>query len=131
MADSSGFFKSISMKKISRGTICSIAGFSALLAAGCITHEQTIYEDVPRQRVEFESDKAARVFYEALSKNPPRRQSESKTEVAIPFVFDHKRRVVPGQNVMFNDGVVICDSNQDGKITETEAQIFADSRVKH
>jgi uncharacterized protein YcfL len=118
------------MKTISRGAMCSIAGFSALLAAGCISHEQTIYEDVPRQRVEFESDKAARMFYETLSRNPPRRQAESKTEIVIPIVFDHKRRVVPGQNVVFNDAVLICDSNQDGKITETEAQIFADSRTK-
>ncbi len=111
--------------------MCSIAGLSTLLVAGCISHERTIYEDAPRQRVEFENDKAARVFYETLSKNPPRRQSESKTEVAIPFVFDHKRRVVPGQNVIFNDAVAICDSNQDGKITETEAQIFADNRPQH
>jgi hypothetical protein len=110
--------------------MCSIAGFSALLAADCISHEQTIYEDVPRQRVEFESDKAARVFYETLTRNPPRRQAESKTEIVIPIVFDHKRRVIPGQNMIFNDAVLICDSNQDGKITETEAQIFADSRAK-
>jgi hypothetical protein len=50
--------------------------------------------------------------------------------VAIPFVFDHKRRVIPGQNVAFNDAVALCDTNQDGKITESEAQIFADARVK-
>ena len=119
------------MKNISRRAMCSIAGFSAILFSGCISHEQTVYQDAPRQRVEFENDRAAHVFYETLSKNPPHRYTESKTEVAIPIVFDHKRRVVPGQNLIFNDAVAMCDTNQDGRITETEAQIFADNRSKH
>lgn len=110
--------------------MCIIAGVSALTITGCISHERTVYEEVPRSRVEFENDKAARVFYETLSKAPPRRQSESKTEIAIPIVFDHKHRVVPGQNVVFNDAVALCDTNQDGKITEFEAQVFADNRIK-
>jgi len=118
------------MKTISRWAICAIAGVGTMMATGCISHDETVYEEVPRNRVEFENDKAARVFYETLTKAPPRRHSESKTEVAIPFVFDHKRRVIPGQNVAFNDAVALCDTNQDGKITESEAQIFADARVK-
>ena len=105
-----------------------IAGISGAFICGCISHERTVYEDVPRSRVEFENDRAARVFYETLSKAPPRRHSESKTEIAIPIVFDHKHRVVPGQNVVFNDGVALCDTNQDVKITELEAQIFAENR---
>jgi len=116
------------MKHISRRAMCIIAGISGVVICGCISHERTVYEEVPRSRVEFENDKAARVFYETLSKAPPRRHSESKTEIAIPIVFDHKHRVVPGQNVAFNDGVALCDTNQDGKITELEAQIFAENR---
>jgi hypothetical protein len=119
------------MKNISRQAICTIVGVVGIIASGCISHDETVYEDVPRSRVEFENDKAARVFYETLTKAPPRRHSESKTEVAIPFVFDHKRRVVPGQNVAFNDAIALCDTNQDGKITESEAGIFADVRSKH
>jgi hypothetical protein len=119
------------MKKISRWAISVIAGVITMMGSGCISHDETVYEEVPRSRIEFENDRAARVFYESLTKAPPRRHSESKTEVAIPFIFDHKRRVIPGQNVAFNDAVALCDTNQDGKITESEAQIFADARVKH
>jgi hypothetical protein len=119
------------MKKISRRAISVVAGVITMMGSGCISHDETVYEEVPRSRVEFENDRAARVFYESLTKTPPRRHSESKTEVAIPFIFDHKRRVIPGQNVAFNDAVALCDTNQDGKITESEAQIFADARVNH
>jgi hypothetical protein len=118
------------MKTISRRAVCVIAGVVTVITSGCISHDETVYEEVPRSRVEFENDKAAHIFYETLTKAPPRRHSESKTEVAIPFVFDHKRRVVPGQNVAFNDAVALCDTNQDGRITESEAGIFADARVK-
>jgi hypothetical protein len=111
--------------------ICMAGGFLTMMSAGCISHNETVYQDVPRTRIEFETDKAARVFYETLTKAPPTRQSESRTEVAIPIVFEHKRRVVPGQNVAFNDAVALCDANQDALITETEAQIFANLRTKH
>ncbi|MCI0745983.1 MAG: hypothetical protein L0Y58_11300 [Verrucomicrobia subdivision 3 bacterium] len=118
------------MKELNGWAMRLFAGASLVIVAGCVSYERTVYEDVPRSRVEFENDRAARVFYETLSKAPPRRQSETKTEIDIPIVFEHKRRVVPGQSVAFNDAVVICDTNQDGKITELEAQIFADSRSK-
>src|SRR5687767_10098047 len=118
------------MNTTSKQAVCVIAGVVTIIASGCISHDETVYEEVPRSRVEFENDKAARVFYETLSKAPPRRHSESKTEIAIPIVFDHKHRVVPGQNVVFNDAVALCDTNQDGRITEFEAQVFADNRVK-
>lgn len=118
------------MKNDLKRTICVAAGVIVTVTAGCISHDETVYEEVPRSRVEFESDKAAHLFYETLTKAPPRRHSERKTEVAIPFVFDHKRRVVPGQNVAFNEAVALCDTNQDGRITESEAQIFADARIR-
>jgi hypothetical protein len=118
------------MKQIPGRVQFTFAGLLLAITCGCISHERTVYQEVPRSPIEFETDKAAHVFYETLSKNPPRRQSESKTEIAIPIVFEHKHRVVPGQNIAFNDAVALCDTNQDGRITETEAQIFADSRVK-
>ena len=99
--------------------------------AGCITHEETVYRDTERARVEFETDAAARVFYEAMTEHPVRRSpSESNTEVKLPLVFEHKRRVVDGQNVAFNEAVALCDTNQDGRITEAEARIFAEQRKR-
>jgi hypothetical protein len=102
-----------------------------LALGGCITHEETIYRDVDRVKVEFENDAAARIFYEASSKAPTaRHREESKTEVDIPVIFAHKRRVVAGDNAAFNEAVMRCDTNKDGKITEQEARIFAEQRDK-
>lgn len=104
----------------------------ALLAVtGCISHEETVYRDVERARIEFENDTAARVFYEALSHPATSaKPAESRTEVRLPIVFEHKRRVVSGPNAGFNQAVDKCDTNRDGKITEAEARIFAEQRRK-
>ena len=103
----------------------------AALNTGCISTEQTVYQDQERVKVEFENDTAGRLFYEALSKQQSRRgRSESKTEVSIPVVFDHKRRVVEGEGVAFNRAVRRCDTNGDGRITELEARIFAEQAEK-
>ena len=102
---------------------------TSLLLCGCITHKQVVYQDVERTRVEFESDAAARLFYETLSKNSAsKNHSESDTTIAVPFLFQHERKVVPGRNVEFNHAVADCDSNKDGIIAEQEARIFANHR---
>ena len=102
-----------------------------LLGAGCISHNETVYRETQRVKVEFESDAAARVFYETLSKMPgPKNTSESTTEVEIPVIFEHKQRVVAGPNTAFNQAVSLCDTNQDGRITEQEARIFAEQQEK-
>ncbi len=99
----------------------------ALLLAGCITHESTVVRDTERVKVEFENDAAARIFYEALSKEPSKdNRNESTTKFEIPIVFEHRRHVVTGSNAAFNRAVELCDTNKDGKITEQEARIFAD-----
>ena len=93
---------------------------------GCVSHKSVVYQDVDRVKVEFESDAAARLFYETLSRNAPSRtQSESTTTISIPIVFENEQKTVAGPNVKFNAAVAICDSNKDGKITETEARIYA------
>jgi hypothetical protein len=113
------------IKSISR---CVFAATCGLAISGCLfSSEQTVYNDVGRTKVEFENETAARVFYECLGKGPANgAKQETTTEVCIPFVLDHKRRVVPGQNYAFNEAVKHCDTNQDGKITELEARIFAE-----
>jgi len=95
------------------------------LGAGCIHKNKTVYRDVERIPVSFETETAGRVFYEALSKMPPQNHSESKTEISIPIVFEVSRTEVTGSNTRFNEGVSRCDTNKDGKITEVEANIFA------
>jgi hypothetical protein len=106
-----------------------IGAGALLLLTGCITHEETTYRDVDRTPVQFENDRAARLFYETLNKHADKdHRTESKTEVDLPLVFHDKRKVVDGPNAVFNRAVEQCDTNHDGRITEREAQIFADNR---
>lgn len=103
----------------------SMIGGAVLSLAGCIEHSETTYHDAERVKVQFESEKAGRIFYEALSKMPFHDRAESHTEVSIPVVFDNKYTVKAGENEKFNEAVRRCDSNKDGMITEVEAEIFA------
>ena len=101
------------------------AAFCISAFSGCIHHEETVYRDVARTTVSFENDTAARIFYEALSKSSSLHdRNEGSTEVHIPIVFRHKRRLVDGANVTFNKAVEICDSDGNRRITESEAKIF-------
>ena len=99
----------------------------ALLLTGCISTDETVYREEARVNVEFENDTAGRLFYETLSRLRSARRSESKTEVSLPIIFDHKRRVIEGESLAFNQAVRRCDTNGDGRITEQEARIFAQS----
>jgi hypothetical protein len=109
----------------------AIFAAATITFTGCIHHESTTQRDVERVRVEFENEAAGRMFYEALSKLPVSRSTESKTSVEIPVVFEHTERVVTGGNERFNRGVRECDTNQDGKVSETEARIFLGRYEKH
>jgi hypothetical protein len=103
----------------------SVVGGALLCLAGCIHHSETTYRDVERVKVQFESEKAGRIFYEALSKMPFHDHAESHTEISIPVVFDNNYTVKSGENEKFNEAVRRCDTNKDGVITEGEAEIFA------
>ncbi len=111
--------------------IVGLASALALSFSGCISTDETVYREEARTQVEFENDAAGRVFYETLSKlRGSHHRAESSTEVSLPIVFSHKRRVVEGESAAFNQAVHRCDTNRDGRITEAEARIFADSAIK-
>ncbi len=116
------------MKTLTRTGLVIAA--SGTLLTGCIgpiiSHNSTVYQDTERTKVKFESDAAARLFYETLSKNPKQEKpSESKTHVWIPVIYEQNRTVIRGHNAEFNRAVAACDTNGDGEITESEARIFA------
>src|SRR3954462_3165234 len=93
----------------------------AISLCGCITHNETVYRNPERMKVEFENETAARLFYETLSKTAgPSARHESNTTVEIPVVFEHHSHVIDGENVAFNSAVRQCDTNQDGRITQLE-----------
>ena len=113
------------LRTATRSILCfSMLGGAVLCLAGCIEHSETTCRDVERVKVQFESEKAGRIFYEALSKMPFDARAESHTEVSIPVVFDNNYTVKSGGNEKFNEAVRRCDTNRDGVITETEAEIF-------
>ena len=119
------------MKKIIRQAAGTLTLGMSLILPGCVTHEATVYQDTERTKIEFENDAAGRIFYETLSQRKgASSHGEIKTEVHIPVVFTHKRRVVGGPDNAFNEAVSECDTNRDGKITESEARIFAGRRRK-
>lgn len=108
---------------------CSALIALSTLATGCITHHSVVYKDVERVPVEFESDAAARLFYETLSRDNSRdKNSESTTTICIPIIFENQQKTVAGPSVKFNRAVSECDTNKDGQITEMEAKIFANQR---
>ena len=99
---------------------------ASLLAAGCIHTHDTVVRDEARVPVEFENESAARIFYEALSRMPgAHERTEKRTEVELPVIFSHEQKVVRGANTGFNEALRRCDTNQDHRVTESEARIFA------
>ena len=95
---------------------------------GCISHQETVRRDEQRLPISFETDAAARTFYGAVEKiRASSTPTESKTELHIPVILSHKITTVNGPHQVFNESVRRADTNQDGKITEKEARIFADN----
>ena len=95
---------------------------------GCISHQETVHRDEQRLPISFETDAAARTFYEAVEKvRASSRPTESKTEFHIPVIFSHKITTVNAPHQVFNESIRRADTNQDGKIPEKEARIFADN----
>ncbi len=102
---------------------------AAAVASGCIHTKRTEVIDEARLPVEFESESAGRVFYEALSNRPARPgHAEQVTRVELPLVFSDERRVVRGAAAAFNHAVKECDTNGDRRITEAEARIWAGAK---
>ncbi|NBP23559.1 MAG: hypothetical protein EBU81_03165 [Proteobacteria bacterium] len=113
----------------SRALVSGLAGLLlALGGLGCISHQETIRRDEERLPISFETDAAARTFYEAVEKvRTSSTPTESKTEFHIPVILSHKITTVNGPHQVFNEAVRRADTDRDGKITEKEARIFADN----
>ena len=99
---------------------------TAASLTACISSKETVYRETERVKVEFESDTAARIFYEAFTKSPESHQrNEKTTSFTIPVIIHTQRTEKDSENTAFNSAVRRCDTNADGKITEPEARIFA------
>lgn len=112
-----------------RNVLPGLAGLLlGLGGVGCISHQETIRRDEERLPISFETDAAARTFYEAVEKiRIASTPTESKTEFHIPVILSHKITTVNGPHQVFNEAVRRADTDKNGKITEQEARIFAGS----
>lgn len=113
---------------VSMKNLLLLTSVVALFTTGCIHYQETVVQNDIRTSVTFESDTAARIFYETLSKSVGKEQKqEKKIDISIPIVFAHETKVVYGPNRAFNDAVNRCDTNHDGRITEQEARIYSET----
>jgi len=111
----------------SRLVLLTVLSFLAAGASGCISTSRTVRREEPRMQVEFENDTAGRLFYESLNHlRGHRGASESHSHVSLPIIFDHQTTTIEGESILFNEAVRQCDTNHDGRITESEARIFAE-----
>ena len=112
----------LAIKSLVPAALLAVTLFSL---TGCISSHETVYTDAPRTKISFASDKAGSVFYETLARNRESRpRTEKRTEVNL-ILIDVEQRTVAGPNHLFNEAVAFCDTDSDGVITETEAEIFS------
>ena len=112
-------------KHLKPALILSIGLLVLGASTGCISTSETIYTDTDRVKISFATEKAGRIFYEALARTSETRpRTERRTEVNL-ILIDVDRRVVSGPNRLFNDAVGVCDSDKDGVVSEIEAEVFA------
>lgn len=112
---------------LSRGMGALICGIAL---TGCITfYSKTDIErgDEQRRPVRFENERAGTLFTEELE-----RRSDVVGEVAIgmPFVTFYERTRRLSDAAFFNEQVRICDTDQDGIITEIEANVYSRNHDK-
>jgi hypothetical protein len=102
------------------------AGVCVLLP-GCLTlfsKTDVVRAEETRRPVRFESAAAAETFHQAL-KDDADDGSLGGACFGVPFVTLYARHKKLAENARFNDAVSRCDTDQDGLITQHEADIFA------
>ncbi|HEY8995287.1 MAG TPA: hypothetical protein VIM71_11535 [Lacunisphaera sp.] len=103
----------------------TLLGSVLLVASGCISTRETVTVDAPRIAVAFASEKAGRLFYETLARQPDSPPREEKHTHVNFILIDVDQRTLVGPNRRFNEAVTFCDTNHDATITEMEAEVFA------
>ncbi|HEY1189108.1 MAG TPA: hypothetical protein VGE74_15750 [Gemmata sp.] len=98
------------------------------LSSGCITlysKTEVVRGDEQPRPIQFESAQAADTFNRARKE---RSAHLGGTHLGVPFLTVYEKDRQLSENAHFNDCVARCDTNQDGFITYTEAQIFAKAK---
>ena len=102
---------------------CGLIG----LPSGCITlfsKTDVVRSEEARRAVSFESPAVAETFHEAMKKQTG---TVGGAYVGVPFVTLYSRQKTLSETAIFNDAVARCDGDQNGVITQAEAEIYANA----
>lgn len=105
---------------------CAVLGVTI---PGClfVRHSTNVVrQDEQRRPVQFESESAKNIFQAGVVKMSDHKEGSNPHVVAIPFLCWYSRVDVPSDNAVYNDQVAACDSNGDGLIATSEAQLFGE-----
>ncbi len=102
-----------------------LAVVSLLFVPGCLTlysKTEVVRGEEPRRPISFENAQAAEVFQKAMKEKSP---CMGGIDISIPFITLYSKERQLSDSAFFNECVYRCDTNQDGIITVSEAEIFA------
>ena len=108
-----------------RFVMSAVAAGGLLSGGGCLTlfsKVDVVRSEESRRPIQFENAAAAETFNKALKTS---HGVIGGTYVGVPFVTLYSRQKSLSESAQFNDAVGRCDTDQNGTITQAEAEIFA------
>lgn len=102
-----------------------IAACAVTAQTGCITlfsKTEYVRSEESRRPVRFECQETANSFHDAY-KNRTREVGGSYA--GVPFVTVYSKHRKLSEVAAWNDAVAKCDTDQDGTITQVEAEVFS------
>jgi len=109
-----------------RRTTTILAACALLGAApGCITlfsKTDVLRAEEARRPIQFESPAVAEQFHTAMKEQ---NGTVGGAYVGVPFDTLYSRHKTLSEVAIFNDAVIRCDCDQNGFITQAEAEIYA------
>ncbi len=108
-----------------RVVTAALAATVIFTGSGCLTlfsKTEVVRSEEPRRPIAFEDADAAKTFNNSLFFC---QSSVGGAHVGVPFLTLYSRQKTLSKSAVFNDAVARCDTDQNGTITKSEADIFA------
>ena len=101
----------------------------ALPLSGCLImtdNEKIVDADVPRAKVDFESEEGLVTFHNALRRNDNKGNRDlGESTLVVPFIIASNTEKTLGYNAYYNKQIEIADINQDGTLSDLEVRAYA------
>lgn len=112
-----------------RVSLVSLGGAAVVLSCCCgcllVNHSTRVVRQYEKPRsAQFESAQAQNLFEAGVVDMKSHKESSNPQVVAIPFVIWLSRMDELSDTAVYNDQLLVCDSNGDGLITTEEAFAF-------